>query len=487
MLNNTLLFWAFFFVVYVLYWFVARTSRNRQIVLLAANAAFYASWDVRLLWVPVVLTYINYRGALAITAATRRPGSTDAADASDMLDLASLTEDQVSARRTRLAATVIASIALLVGFRYLDFMRENLDVILGWLGRDGSLPELGVPPAIGISFMTFAALSYTIDVYRGSYPVHTSFARLLTSVSLFPITVAGPITRPRELVPQLEKPAGLAWSDVQAALLLIAVGLFKKTLADVIGVLIGGAYDSTGALDTATAWAAALGYVAQLYADFSGYTDIALGAALLLGLKIPVNFRLPLLAASPVDIWRRWHITLSLWVRDYLYVSFGLRTPYRSLFFAWVIAGIWHGPSWTYFTWGVYQASLIVITAFLTRKLSLSRKAMRRLYPLRWLITFYSWTIGCVVFRAPTLDRAWDIIVAMHSWRGEFLYVTFATLVAAVIAIVSGHALDALGSSGVLARRSRRAAAAWLVLIAVLLTFSFVINPGTPAFIYAAF
>lgn len=465
MLNNTLLFWGFFFTVYALYWFVARTPQSKRVLLLGANAAFYASWDVRLLWVPVLLCYINHRGARAISAAA----------------------DDEPRRRRYLAITAAASVLLLIGFRYLDFLQDNLAASLALFGVEGALTRVSIPPAVGISFMTFAALSYTLDVYRRGYEAQPSFVKLLVSVSFFPITVAGPITRPRELVPQLEQAAGIEWRDVRCAFFLIAVGLFKKTIADVLGVLVKDTYDGAAALDTFTAWAAAIGYVAQLYADFSGYADIAIGAALLLGIKIPINFRLPLLAASPVEIWRRWHITLSTWIRDYLFVSLGLRTPYRSLFLAWVIAGIWHGPSWTFFVWGAYQALLIVITAFLTRRVRLSKDTMRRLYPARWLLTFYSWVVGCVLFRAPTLERAGDVLVAMHTWQGRFLYDMFATMVLAVAAIVSGHLLDAAGLSGFPARRSRLALGFWAVSIIVLLTFALVVNPGSMSFIYAGF
>ena len=465
MLNNTLFFWAFFFAVYTLYWFVARTPRSKGTLLLAANAVFYASWDVRLLWVPVLLCYIHHRGARAIRAS----GDDDAR------------------RRWHLAVTVVASVLLLIVFRYLGFLQDNLATLLSLLGVEGSLPRLSIPPALGISFMTFAALSYTIDVYRGTYDAQPSFTKLLVSISFFPITVAGPITRPRELVPQLEQPPTVEWRDVRSALFLIAVGLFKKTIADALGVLVAGAYDGQTVPDTSSAWAAAIGYVAQLYADFSGYTDIAMGVALLLGIKIPVNFRLPFLAASPVELWRRWHITLSTWIRDYLFVSLGLRTPYRSLFLAWMIAGIWHGPSWTYFVWGVYQAVLIVMTALLSRRVRLGKDTMRRLYPARWLLTFYGWIVGCVIFRAPTLERAGDVLVAMHSWQGGFLYVTFATMLLAMAAIVIGHLLDAAGLADLPARQGKLAFVVWAVLIVVLLTVVFVVNPGAKSFIYAGF
>jgi alginate O-acetyltransferase complex protein AlgI len=465
MLNNSLFFWAFFSIVYALYWFVARTPRSKGTLLLTANAVFYASWDVRLLWVPVLLCYIHYRGARAISASG----------------------DDGARRRRHLAVTIVASVLLLIGFRYLGFLQDNLATLLSLVGFEGELPRLSIPPAIGISFMTFAALSYTLDVYRGTYEAQPSFAKLLASISFFPITVAGPITRPRELVPQLEKPPSIDWLDVRSAFFLIALGLFKKAIADTLGMLVADAYDGQAALDTSTAWAVGLGYVAQLYADFSGYTDIAMGVALLLGIKIPGNFRLPFLAASPVEIWRRWHVTLSTWIRDYLFVSLGLRTPYRSLFLAWVIAGIWHGPSWTYFVWGVYQAVLIVVTSVLARRVRLSKETMRRLYPARWLLTFYSWIVGCVIFRAPTLERAGDALIAMHSWQGGFLYVSLATMVLAMATIVVGHLLDAAGFAGLPARRGKLALVLWAVLVIVLLTVAFVINPGGKNFIYAGF
>lgn len=464
MLLNTIAFGAFFVAVYALYWFVARTQQSKRILLLVANLVFYASWDVRLLWVPALLAYINHRGARAITASA-----------------------EPATRRRYLAVTVAASVLLLIGFRYLGFLQSNVQTLLGLLGAGDALAPVSIPPAIGISFMMFAALSYTIDTYRGSYDARSGFGELLVSISFFPITIAGPITRPRELVPQLDEPASLEWRDVRSALFLIALGLFKKSLADLLGVLTAEAYDGQAALDTSTAWAASIGYVAQLYADFSGYTDLAMGTALLLGIRIPVNFRLPFLAASPVEIWRRWHITLSQWIRDYLFVSLGLRTPYRSLFLAWVIAGVWHGPSWSYVVWGVYQASLIVLTSFLGRHVRPGKATMRRLYLARWLLTFHSWVIGCVIFRAPTLERAWDVLVAMHSWQGELLYMTFATMILAVVTIVIGHLLDAASLAGGWIQRSGVAAVSWAALIIAMLVFALVINPAALSFIYAAF
>ena len=462
MVNNTMIFWSFFLLVYVLYWFVARSPRSRVVLLLTANAAFYASWDVRLIWVPVVISYVAFWGARAIAA----------------------TDDPI-VRARMLRNTVVIAILLLIAFRYVSFLRDNLQLLLDWTGA--SLPEVNLPQAVGVSFMTFAALSYTIDVYRETHPVEPSFTKLLAGISLFPIAVAGPIARPKDLLPQLEQKLVLQREDFQAALFLIVVGLFKKTLADAIGVFISGTYDGNGAVDTSTSWAAALGYLGQLYADFSGYSDIAIGTALLLGIRIPLNFRLPLLAASPVQFWRRWHISLTVWLRDYLFVSLGLRTPYRSLFLTWVIAGVWHGPTWSMVVWGIYCAVMITGTSFLTRAIPLSKTTLKRIYVARWLLTLYTWVIACVILRAPNLGRAWDVICAMHSWNGGFLFVTFASMVLAIATCVSGHVLDATALSGWLTKRRAVNTAVWVVLILVLLTFVFVINPGTTAFIYGSF
>jgi alginate O-acetyltransferase complex protein AlgI len=461
-LNNTLAFWSFFLLVYVLYWFVARTPRSRVVLLLVANAAFYVSWDVRLIWVPVAISYVAFRGARSLAAIP----------------------DPV-ARARMLRNTIVIAVLLLVAFRYVSFLRDNLQLLLDWTGA--SLPVVLLPQAVGVSFMTCAAISYTIDVHRETCEPEPSFVKLLTSISLFPIAVAGPITRPKDLVPQLDQDVRLQREDFQAALFLIAVGLFKKTLADGIGALIGGTYDGNGALDTAISWAAGLGYLAQLYADFSGYSDIAIGTALLLGIRIPLNFRLPLLAPSPVQFWRRWHISLALWLRDYLFVSLGLRTPYRSLFLTWVIAGVWHGPTWSMVVWGIYCAVMITGTAFLTRVIPLSKATLKRIYVARWLLTLYTWVIACVILRAPDLARAWDMIRAMHRWDGGFLFATFATIVLAIATCVVGHVLDAAALSGWLTKRRTVNTAVWVVLVFVLLTFVFVINPGSAAFIYGSF
>ena len=232
-------------------------------------------------------------------------------------------------RKQLLSLSIGINLGILAIFKYADFAIQSVSELLAVIGYEASFPVLSFLLPVGISFYTFQSMSYTIDVYRGQMEPRKGLLQFTAALAFFPQLVAGPILRARQILPQLEKIPIPDWPGVKHGFLLITVGLFKKTLADLLAGRVDAVFGSTGPVSLLEAWTGVLAFAAQIYGDFSGYTDMAIGIALLLGFKIPINFRLPYFATSPVDFWRRWHISLSSWLRDYLYISLGGNRNHR--------------------------------------------------------------------------------------------------------------------------------------------------------------
>jgi alginate O-acetyltransferase complex protein AlgI len=392
MLFSSPVFFAFFAVFLVVYRFVP--DRWRLGAIIVGSAVFYAWWRVEYLTVPVVLTVIGYFGALHVVAAAT---PTD--------------------RRRRLLLVVVVLFLPLVAFKYTDFfIHQVFGPVVG-----GSVSRLDLILPLGISFITFTIAAYVIDVYRGHYPAEASFSRLLGYVLFFPHLIAGPILRPRELLPQLARLKALASRRLTLAAALFTVGLAKKLIvADQIAPAVDAVYAGQGTL---TGWyylLAVYGFSVQIYCDFSGYTDMAIGLALALGIKLPNNFSRPYSSASIIEFWRRWHITLSYWLRDYLYIAMGgnrngKAQQMRNLVVTMVLGGLWHGANWTFVLWGLVHGLGIAA-------LHLVRGFARLAWP-KWLavlLTFHFVTAAWVLFRAPDLSTAWRVAHGsmMGPWTG---------------------------------------------------------------------
>ncbi len=323
-------------------------------------------------------------------------------------------------------AVFAASLALLTGalavFKYAGFLGENLKA----LGLDVPVPSLALPA--GISFFAFQAISYLADVRRGVIPPERRFSRLLLYMSFFPQLLQGPIVRYGEFAPCLaDRRESLA--DVSAGAVRFCFGLGKKVLlADALGSIANGAYASGDRLTVSLAWIGSIAYTLQLYFDFSGYTDMAVGLGRMFGLPLPENFHYPYIAQSAGEFWRRWHITLSRWFRDYVYIPLGGNRcsrgrQVRNLLAVWLLTGLWHGASWTFVLWGLYYGVLLMGERYLWgRGLEWLPGALRHLYALL-LINF-----GWVLFRAGTLEQAAAMLSAMLGfapggvWSGESGY-----------------------------------------------------------------
>ena len=312
-------------------------------------------------------------------------------------------------RRWLLAVSLAGNLGMLAYFKYSGLLVRTTESALSALGLEESARasrwfEVILPA--GISFYTFQTLSYIIDVWRGQAPAERNFVRFAGFVSFFPHLVAGPLTRHHQLIPQLARIAATGISARwREGLLLFAVGLCKKVLiADRLGNLIDPLLAPPLALDAPRAWLALLGYAFQIYFDFSGYSDMAIGLGRLFGIELPQNFNSPYKATSPSDFWRRWHMTLSAWLRDYLYITLGGNrcSPARrrfNLMVTMVLGGLWHGANWTFAAWGTWHGGLLVLHHALPAWERMSAFWQRN-------VTFLLVTLGWVFFRADSFPHA---------------------------------------------------------------------------------
>jgi D-alanyl-lipoteichoic acid acyltransferase DltB (MBOAT superfamily) len=301
-LFNTLAYARFFALVFLASWALARFRKVRVTFLLAASYVFYAHWDWRFLGLIFGSSTIDWWLGNRIAR-----------------------ENSPATRRLWLLATVAVNLGVLGFFKYWNFGIDSARMVLAELGFHPSLSTLQIALPVGISFFTFESMSYVIDVYRRDIEPHPSYLEYLCFVAFFPHLVAGPIVRPRDLLPQLANPARFMPEQGSEGLFLIAIGLLKKVaIGDYLALnLVDRVFDSPFYYSSLECYAAIVGYAVQIYCDFSGYTDIAIGSALLLGIRFPQNFASPYQASNIQDFWRRWHISLSTWLRDYLYVPLG--------------------------------------------------------------------------------------------------------------------------------------------------------------------
>jgi D-alanyl-lipoteichoic acid acyltransferase DltB (MBOAT superfamily) len=418
-----MLFTEIVFAPFVLLTLVALAmSRGRNGVqlgvLLAASYIFYGWWDVRF------LALIVFSSALDWAVGAELHGS-----------------DSRFRRRLLLTASLVGNLGLLGFFKYAGFFVESLRTGLASLGIEAPLPTLEILLPVGISFYTFQSLSYTFDIYFGRLEPEPSLLRFLVYVSAFPQLVAGPIVRARELLPQLR--GDFFARSNSAGLLYIFYGLAKKLyLADILGANVADRLfrnpGGFGALDTLFALYA---YSFQIFLDFSAYSDIALGLGLLLGLRLPVNFRSPYGATNPVEFWRRWHITLSSWFRDYLYIPLGGNRGgdarlAGNLFFVMLVAGLWHGASLTFVLWGAVHGAWLVGYRFWRRWQGPPRPIGSLRRTVYAVLFFHFVTLAWVLFRAPNLEVAGHVLARLAVWSPATMLIEpwpFAALVAAVL------------------------------------------------------
>jgi D-alanyl-lipoteichoic acid acyltransferase DltB (MBOAT superfamily) len=369
-----------------------RSREHKYRFLLAASWLFYMSWNPYFLWVILFTTVVDYCSGRLIEAAATP-----------------------AQRKTWLTLSIVTNLGFLAFFKYTTFLVANslaLAHALGWPISDWSM-DIILP--LGISFHTFQGISYTLDVYRGKIRAVRSFTDFALFVAFFPQLVAGPIVRAVEFLPQMQTPPRVRADQIVDGLHWFLVGIFKKVfIADWLGQhFVDRVFADPTLYDATTHRWAVLAYAAQIYCDFSGYSDIAIGVAKWFGFELPINFNFPYLAESIADFWKRWHISLSTWMRDYLYIGLGgsrhgtVRTHFN-LLATMTLCGLWHGASWNYILWGAYNGVLLVLHRIYDQLLSGRAWAarLRTAVAFRVLavaVTFFLVAVGLVMVRS----RSW--------------------------------------------------------------------------------
>lgn len=386
MLFSSPTFFAFFAVYFALH--LALPRRYLLFLIIGGSTIFYAWWRIEYVWLPYALMAVAYLGVRWIERA----------------------KEPLPRRRRMLASIAVLFLPLLI-FKYFDFI--YLSIFGPLLGIHHKIIDLPLP--LGVSFVTFTLAAFIVDTYRGKFPPQQRPMTVLAYVLFFPHLIAGPILRPIELIPQIDHPRARRFLMPTAAVAIFTVGLVKKlVVADPLAESVDAIYAAAHQTGPA-AVLAIYGFAVQIYCDFSGYTDMAIGLAMLLGVRLPNNFRQPYAALSLVEFWRRWHITLSFWLRDYLYIPLGgnrhgLVKTVRNILVTMVLGGLWHGANFTFMLWGLMHGVGISLIHLIHRVLPRASKLVPSWLSL--LITFHFVTIGWILFRAPNLAKAMQILQA---------------------------------------------------------------------------
>lgn len=403
MLFNSFEFLIFLPIVFLLYWFVFKPLKWQNLFVVAASYLFYGWWDWRFLILIAITTFCSYASGLLI--------------------------QKYAGRRTRrrivCATNILLNLIILGIFKYLNFFGENFALLLDALGFKCDWVTLDILLPVGISFYTFQALSYTIDVYRGNIQPTRNIVAFFAFISFFPQLVAGPIERATNLLPQFLVPRKFDYAKAVDGMRQILWGLFKKmVVADNCAVAVNMIFDQYQSFDGLTLFIGALLFTFQIYGDFSGYSDIAIGTARLFGINLMRNFNYPYFSRDIAEFWRRWHISLTTWFRDYVYFPLGgsRRGKWKSIrntFIIFLVSGMWHGANWTFICWGAYNAALflpLLISGHNRRYTGVV--AQGRLLPslkelLQMAVTFLLVVIGWIIFRAENINDAFNYITLM--------------------------------------------------------------------------
>ena len=403
MLFNSIEFAIFLPIVFLLYWFAFdRNLKLQNLFIVAVSYVFYGWWDWRFLFLIAFTSFCSWGSGLLIERY----------------------RSNLKKAKAISALNIVLNLLILGVFKYYDFFAKEFVELFG-LSSDGILLNIILP--VGISFYTFQALSYSIDVYRGKLKPTHDIIQFFAFVSFFPQLVAGPIERATNLLPQFEKPRRFDYDIAVDGLRQILWGLFKKmVVADNCAIYVDQVFSNYQSQSGSTLLLAAVLFTFQIYGDFSGYSDIAIGTAKLFGIKLMRNFNMPYFSRDIAEFWRRWHISLTTWFRDYVYIPLGgsrvsKAKVVRNTFVIFLLSGFWHGANWTFIVWGAYHALLFLPLILLGK----NRKhtdvvAMGRFFPSlkemgQMLLTFFLAVIGWIVFRANTIEEAWNYICGLFN------------------------------------------------------------------------
>lgn len=392
MLFNSFVFPVFFIVVYSLYISLHKRRRVQNLMLLIASYVFYGYWDWRFLSLLFISTIIDFNvGRILHTTSESRK------------------------RKLLITISVVANLSILGAFKYFGFFADNFIHLLHLFGLHADEITLNIILPLGISFYTFQTMSYTIDIYRGKLLPTRSILNFALFVSFFPQLVAGPIERASNLIPQIESDRKITATHIDSGLFLILWGYFKKVvIADNLAIVADQIFNGYTQYDGIDLVIGVLAFSGQIYSDFSGYSDIARGLARLMGFDLMVNFKLPYFALSPSDFWLRWHVSLSSWLREYLYIPLGGNRLgnfkiYRNLTMTMLLGGLWHGASWNFVFWGLYHGAILILFRLWdesgNQRHSEKQPIGKISILIRMMIMFVFTVVGWVFFRCRSIDQ----------------------------------------------------------------------------------
>ena len=472
MLFNSLEFALFFLLVFSLYSVLGHRAQNRW--LLVASYVFYGAWDWRFLGLIFLSTVVDYWVGIWL----------------------SRSED--SRRRRRLVTfSVFTNLGILGLFKYAGFFAGSFSHLMAAIGLSVRPFTLEVVLPVGISFYTFQTLSYTIDIYRRRLEPTRNFLNFALFVAFFPQLVAGPIERASRLLPQIAQPRRINFEGIRAGSWLVLWGLFKKVVVgDNIAAMVNAVYAPGASPEAPEVLLGTYAFAVQIYCDFSGYTDIARGVGRILGFDLMLNFRLPYFARNPSDFWRRWHISLSTWLRDYLYIALGgnrhgrART-YRNLALTMLLGGLWHGAAWNFIVWGAYHGFLLAThracRGFLERLAPATAPARWIWHSVSVVLMFHLVCVGWLLFRVESLAQAGDLLGRlMGPWHFGLVPAWLLPLVALVGPLVLMQIAQALSGDLEIVRRGALPLRAVIYAAMVLVIAVFGEDFGQP-FIYFQF
>lgn len=400
MIFNSIEFSYFLVIVFVLYWFFKNNFKKQNIILLISSYVFYGWWDYRFLFLIAFSTVVDFFLAKKISKIEHN-----------------------KKRKFYLSISVFINIGLLFFFKYYNFFLDTFIESFTFFGTSISANRLNIILPVGISFYTFQTLSYTIDVYRNKLKATNNFIAFASFVSFFPQLVAGPIERATNLLPKFTTFRHFTYKESKLAVQLIVWGFFKKlVIADNAAVIVDGIFSNYDTQSSLSLWVGAILFSFQIYADFSGYSDIAIGTAKLFGIDLMTNFKFPYFSKNLIDFWRRWHISLSTWFRDYVYFPLGgskqkeLITV-RNIAIVFLISGFWHGANWTFIFWGTIHAFIFIVVFYFKKYLP-----KFQLNFFSTMYTFFVVTIAWVFFRANTIATSFNYVQKMFTFSSGKMF-----------------------------------------------------------------
>jgi alginate O-acetyltransferase complex protein AlgI len=425
MLFNSLSFAIFLPIVFLLYWFVMHKNLKLQnILLLVSSYFFYSCWDWRFLFLLIFSTLLDYFTGIKMSDAKNQ-----------------------NQKKVWFLISVIINLGFLGFFKYYNFFIESFTAMLTEFGLKPNPYTLKIILPVGISFYTFHGLSYVIDIYRSRIKAEKNFIDYSVFVCFFPLLVAGPIERATHLLPQVKSKRVFSNELFNEGILQIAVGLFRKiVIADSLAKYVDVVYGNPDIYNSITLILGTVFYAFQIYYDFSGYSDIAIGTSKLFGFKLLQNFRLPYFSTSITEFWRKWHMSLSFWLRDYLYIELGgnrsgILKTYRNLFLTMLLGGLWHGSNWTFVVWGGIHGLFLSIEKYLNSTPAL--KFLKQISFLGYIYTFIVVCFAWIYFRASDISSANLIMSTILNGNLSMPFIGDITVLTnAIVVLLIGIAFD---------------------------------------------